>query len=131
MEVGGLRGCHLLVDVCVCVCVCVRVCVCMCVCVCVCNSGEVSSVRRFAEPLAFQAGEDRELKWANSPFLQLGKLRLGGQAGAPVLQRELEQLSTEPMSLGSSNSGGLECPAKALDRSCCPGSHCCLLSGGV
>ena len=36
---------------------------------------------RFAEPVAFQAMEDGELKWANSPFSQMGKLRLAeGQA---------------------------------------------------
>ena len=41
---------------------------------------------RFAEPVAFQAREDEELKWANSPFPQMGKLRLAeGQSRASVL----------------------------------------------
>ena len=42
---------------------------------------------RFAEPVAFQAREDGELKWASSPFSQMGKLRLAeGQARASVLK---------------------------------------------
>ena len=97
-----------------------------------CNSGEISRVSRFAEPLAFQDGEDAELKWANPSFLQMGELRPGeGGAEALVLQREFRQLSAETVSLGSFNSGDLERPSKALYWPCCPGSHCCLLSGGV